>query len=442
MKAADGEIGFGKLRPDRPTSGPGRRRDREGSAGRLLAELAVGPGEPFRPHAPRAGGGRLRLALDRGLARWRDRGGAGVFELLGRALASEKAGPDLRSALSDRERPLLVTLLDRSERLVVVEPEGRAIGLNRSALSAAGLGPAAALVAAALVHGLRAAARLRAGGRPDPGREPPRDVQNFLMLLVGVRGTEWEAEEVARELSGLLDPGEPFLAGFRRYAAKLGDRLEERRALRLCDRVYRDGALFERLPAREKRQVVLAGVLAWYGWLSLGLLRPLLRRLGRGNPFADTAWWIFRARPGGRRLFRGSLLRRGLRHLTRFRVLKATEYVWASYNPILTVLILRPVYRAAGGNGRPFRATMAAFAFTAFVVHPLWITLTITGAAALLGAAWPWIATHTRIASRENLILHAIVISFWLGIGLVIAVSKTLRRLLTASGSRRSGSSR
>ena len=113
------------------------------------------------------------------------------------------------------------------------------------------------------------------------------------------------------------------------------------------------------------------------------------------------------------------------------RILSAAEFLWASWNPILAETCLRPVYRSAGGNRRPFLATMATFTYTALVIHPLWVTLTITGVAWLLGLFWPWIHDETRIASRENLILHAIVIGFWVGIGLIVATSKSLRKLLT-----------
>ena len=89
-----------------------------------------------------------------------------------------------------------------------------------------------------------------------------------------------------------------------------------------------------------------------------------------------------------------------------------------------------PVYRAAGGNRRPFLATMATFTYTALVIHPLWVTLIITGAAWALGFVWPWLHDETRIASRENLILHCIVIGFWVGIGLIVATSKSIRTLV------------
>jgi hypothetical protein len=303
-------------------------------------------------------------------------------------------------------------------------------------------------VAAALTHGLRAAARLRGGGDYDPAMERPRDLKNLLILLVGGRGTEWETDEVRGELASMLAEDEPLLAEFAEYAAKLRAKLGHRPSARLDDRVWRDGALFDRLSSREQRQVISAGVLAWYGIITLGLLRLPRRWFARRNPFYETAWWIFRARPGGRALFKGSLLRRAMRHLVRFRILRAFEYVWASYNPILTVLILRPVYRTAGGNRRPFRATMVTFAITAVIVHPLWATLALTAVFGLGGTISPWIAENTNVATRENLILHALGIGFWLSIGFLIAVSKTARRLLgggppvTSSGSPRAGSSR
>jgi hypothetical protein len=82
----------------------------------------------------------------------------------------------------------------------------------------------------------------------------------------------------------------------------------------------------------------------------------------------------------------------------------------------------------AGGNRRPFLATMATYAYTAIIIHPPWITLLITGGAWALGHIWPWIYTDTRLASKENVILHAIVIGFWMGVGFVVAVSKALKR--------------
>jgi hypothetical protein len=86
------------------------------------------------------------------------------------------------------------------------------------------------------------------------------------------------------------------------------------------------------------------------------------------------------------------------------------------------------VFRLAGGNRRPFLATMATFAYTALVIHPLWATLTFTGCVALLGLAFPAVRANTRIASVENLLLHGLLIGFWLTIGLLVGTSKLLRR--------------
>jgi hypothetical protein len=387
--------------------------------------------EPRFPHRPRAGGKRLRLLLDRGLARYRDGAGAAVFELVARSLAGDKAGALLGSALSDAERPVLLVLLDRSRHLVEVDRTGSVVGLNRAVLRPDRLSPTGCLAAVGITNGLRAAALLRAGQRVDAEKERLRDVQNLLLLLVGVRGTEWRATEVRAEFGELLDPAEPLLDTFTEYATKLSGKIRRKRMVRLDDRVFRDGALFDRLPGREKLRVVFAGTLAWYGLLTLGLLRLPRKWFARRNPYYETAWWIFRSKPGGRRLFKGALARRAMERLRSFRLLSAVEYLWSAWNPTLAVTCLRPVYRSAGGNHRPFLATMATFAYTALVIHPLWVTLTITGAAWALGHVWPWIFTHTRIASRENLILHAIVIGFWIGVGLVVATSKLLRRLLS-----------
>lgn len=395
------------------------------------------------PLEPRVAGTRLRLALDRHLDRWRKGAGAAVFELLGRVLANEKAAPGLAQSLGGDGPVLPVVLLDRSRSLVALSPDGDVIGVSRAVLTRSGLGPTACLVAVSIAHGLRAAARIREGELYDPAKETDRDVQNLLLLLVGVHGTEWDPEEVQAELKTVLTRDDPLLEPFLRYAKKLRGTLAARHAARLDDRVFRDGAVFDRLPGGEKRKVIVAGTLAWYGLLTLGLLRLPRRFFARRNPYYETAWWIFRAKPGGRRLFKETLLRRAGRALRRFRLLAAFEYLWSSWNPILAETCLRPVYRAAGGNRRPFLATMATYAWTALVIHPLWVTLSITGLAWAVGAFWPWIHEHTRIASRENLILHGIVIGFWLGVGLLVAISKLrIRGAATGAGPPPRGSSR
>ncbi|MCU0728018.1 MAG: hypothetical protein MUE73_19890 [Planctomycetes bacterium] len=423
---------FGELAPGLPSTGTlVRRRDEAPTApaeGRTLGYVLENLREQLFPHRPRAAGRKLRLLLDRKLARFRKGAGAGVFELLARALAVDKSAPGLAAQLSNRVAPLPVLLLDRSRQLVLVEPGGKLVGLNRAALEVTGLSARGCLVATALAHGLRAAARLRAGEAYDGEKERARDVQNFLLLLVGVRGTEWEVGAVREELATVLDGADPFLASFAEYGRKLQANLSRRPAAALDDRVFRDGALFDRLPGREKLKVVAAGTLAWYGVLSLGLLRLPRRFLARHNAYYETAWWIFRAKPGGRRLLKGPLVRRAMQRLRRLRLLSAFEYLWSAWNPKLAVTCLRPVYRSAGGNRRPFTATLATFAYTALVIHPLWITLSITGVVALLGLVFPGIHAHTRIASRENLLLHGIVIGFWLTIGLLVATSKLLRR--------------
>lgn len=428
-------ITFGRLSPGLESTGGLARRTRR--AGSPAGEADFLAGEALRlsegkercfPHRPRAGGKRLDLRLDRHLARWRDGAGETVFELLARVLAGEKAAPGLARHLSGR--PVLLLLLDRSRHLVTVHPEAGAIGLNRAAVGASRLSPAGALVAAAVAHGLRAVARHRAGEAYDAGKERARDVQNLLVLLVGIQGTEWSPAETRKDLERLIDGEDPFPGTFEGYAEKLRGSLSARKGVRLDDRVFRDGAAFDRLPGREKLRVVLGGTLAWYGLLTLGLLRLPRRWFSGLDPYYETAWWIFRAKPGGRGLVRARLFERSMQRFRSFRLLSGMEYLWSSWNPILAETCLRPVYRSAGGNAHPFLATMATFAYTALVVHPLWVTLTITGAAWLLGRLWPWIYTDTRIASRENLFLHALVIGFWLGLGLVVATSKLLRSLL------------
>jgi hypothetical protein len=393
----------------------------------LVSARRIGAGEiPLTPHRPRVGRRRLNLGLGRQLARWRGKSGAGVFELLSRILAQTKAGPGLATHLGPDDPALPILVLEEADHLVVVTKD--AVGLHRSALQAPGLRPRACLVATLLAHALRAAARLRAGETYDVEKERTLDQKNLLLLLVGTLGTEWDPDEVADEITGLLDGKDPLIPEFRRLARKLTGSLTRKAATRLDDRVFRDGALFDRLPGREQFRVVAAGTLAWYGMLTLGLLRLPRRAFARWNPYYETAWWIFRAKPGGRGLFKTGLLRRAGERFRAFRLLGGMEYLWSSWNPTLAETCLRPVYRMAGGNRRPFLATMATYAYTAIVIHPLWITLLITGSAWALGHVWPWIYTDTRIASRENVILHAIVIGFWIGVGLVVATSKALKK--------------
>ncbi len=434
---------FGLLSPTRPEHGTLRHGAEEAptapaEAG-FLARVATEVGgrrSALTPLRLRSGRRRLRLALDRDLARWRRGGGAAVFELLARLLARDKAGAAL-ARLFGPGAPLPIVVLERSRHLVTVEAGGRLLGLNRAALSSAGLSARSVLVACALAHGLRAAARLRAREDYDAGKERARDVQNSLLMLVGVLGTEWDPTEVGQEFTGLLDRSDPFLDAFSEYASRLRQTLTRRQTTVLDDRVFRDGALFDRLPGEEKMRVIFAGTLAWYGVLTLGLLRLPRRLFARKNPYYETAWWLFRARPGARSILKTALMARAFKRLFRGRVLAAFELFWSSWNSTLAVTCLRPVYRAAGGNRRPFRATMATFAYTALVVHPLWATLAFTGGAALLGLVWPAVYTDTRIASRENLLLHGLVIGFWLGVGLLVATAKALRSLLSASAARR-----
>jgi hypothetical protein len=383
------------------------------------------PSEPLRP---KAAGRRLNLVLGRDLSRWRRHAGAGVFELLARILAAEKDARLLAARLGGDAPALPLTVLERANHLVSVSPDGGRIGIDRSALGAGGLSAKACLVATLIAHGLRVVAGIRAGQVHDEERERKRDIQNLLILLVGVLGTEWDPKEVDGEFRDLLGAKDPLLAEFTGYAQKLLRSIARRTTTRLDDRVFRDGALFDSLPGREKVRVVTAGTLAWYGMLTLGLLRLPRRLFAKMNPYYETAWWIFRAKPGGRGLFKRSLLRRARDRFASFRLLAGMEYLWSSWNPTLAETCLRPVYRMAGGNRRPFLATIATYTYTAFVIHPLWITLLITGAAYALGPVWPWLDENTRIASRENLILHAIVIGFWMGVGLIVATSKALRR--------------
>jgi len=419
MKSSAGPIFVGRLSPDVPSRGSPK-------PDLLVAARRAGAGEiALTSHRPRVGRRRLNLGLDRHLARWRDKSGAGVFELLARILASTKAGPGLATHLGRDNPPLPILVLEEANHLVVVTKD--AIGLHRSALRAPGLRPRACLVATLLAHSLRAAARLRAEESYDAAKERTLDQKNLLLLLVGTLGTEWDPDEVADELTGIIAGKDPLIPEFRRLARKLTGSLTRREATRLDDRVFRDGALFDRLPGREKLRVVIAGTMAWYGMLTLGLLRLPRRAFQRRNPYYETAWWILRAKPGGRGLFKTGLLRKARDRFRSFRFLRGMEYLWSSWNPTLAETCLRPVYRMAGGNRRPFLATMATYAYTAIVIHPLWATLLITGGAWALGLVWPWIDTETRIASRENVILHAIVIGFWIGVGLVVATSKALK---------------
>ncbi|MEN8150800.1 MAG: hypothetical protein ABFS86_13335 [Planctomycetota bacterium] len=409
-------IPIGRLTRDVPSRG-------ETQPDLIVAARKVAAGEiGLLPHRPRVRGERLHLGLGRQLARWRGKSGAGVFELLSRVLASAKAG----FRLGEAEKPFPVVMLESSDHLVVVTKD--AIGLSRAALRAPGLRPRACLVAVLLAHGLRAAARLRADGPVDEASERVLDVKNLLLLLVGVLGTEWDPAEVADELTGLIDPSDPLVPEFRKMAEKLSGSLSRRESMRLDDRVFRDGALFDGLPRREKWRVIAAGTLAWYGMLTLGLLRLPRRFFARKNPYYETAWWIFRAKPGGRGLFKPGLLRKAMQRFASLRILSGMEYLWSAYSPTLAETCLRPVYRLAGGNRRPFVATIATYTYTALVIHPLWVTLLITGSAWALGHVWPAIDRSTKIASKENLILHAIVIGWWMGVGLVVAVSKGLKK--------------
>jgi hypothetical protein len=386
-------------------------------------------GDAVTAHRPRTGGQSLNLRLDRHLTRWRDGAGASVFELVARALALESEPAVLLEGLGPGREPLVLRVLERSRHLVEPIEDGRALGINRLALSSSRLSPRSCLVAAGIVHGLRAAAARRAGRVLDREAVDRRDLKSLLLLLIGVRGTEWDAGEIRKEFEDFVDASDPLLARFQESAAKLAGTMRKRSLVVLDDRVFRDGALFDRLPGREKLRVVLAGTMAWYGLLSLGLLRLPRRYLSKRNPYYETAWWILRAKPGGRRLFKGALFARSMQRLRQFRILLAFELIWSAYSPTLATTCLRPVYRATGGNRRPFLATMATFAYTALIIHPLWVTLLITGLAFWAGRIWPWVAQHTRLANIENLILHGIVIGFWLSVGLLVATSKWLRRL-------------
>ncbi|TET31743.1 MAG: hypothetical protein E3J72_21590 [Planctomycetota bacterium] len=190
-------------------------------------------------------------------------------------------------------------------------------------------------------------------------------------------------------------------------------------------RVFLFPAAFGRLERSEKRRAIVGGILAWYDFLMLGLLRfvPFIR----SHPYFIPARMVLRGWLGERELFAGGAARRLKRALGKGRIVTASEAFWAGWSPRLTAIILKPVYRFLGGNRRPFLATLGTFSLTAIIVHPLWITLGLTGVAALLYLPYPAEIAATRILHPINFILHGIVIGLWVGWGFVIGLLKWKR---------------
>jgi len=190
-------------------------------------------------------------------------------------------------------------------------------------------------------------------------------------------------------------------------------------------RVFLYPSAFGRLDRAEKRRAILGGILAWYDFLMLGLLRliPFIR----SHPYFMPAKMVLRGWLGERELFSGGAARRLKRALGRGRVVTASEAFWAGWNPRLTAIILKPVYRFLGGNKHPFLATFGTFSLTAIIVHPLWITLGITAVAAVLNLYYPAEIAAWRILHPMNFILHAIVIGGWVGWGFVVGLLKWRR---------------
>ncbi|MHC4662559.1 MAG: hypothetical protein ACYS8W_12800, partial [Planctomycetota bacterium] len=124
-------------------------------------------------------------------------------------------------------------------------------------------------------------------------------------------------------------------------------------------RVFLFPAAFGRLEQSEKRSALMGGILAWHDFLLFGLLRLL--PFINGHPYFLPARMVLRGWIGEKDLFTGGAARRLKRALGKGRVVKATEAFWAGWNPRLTAIILKPIFRMLGGNKRPLTATIGTF---------------------------------------------------------------------------------
>lgn len=190
------------------------------------------------------------------------------------------------------------------------------------------------------------------------------------------------------------------------------------------DNIFFDPKRFDRLPLTAKLKVVLAGQLAWYSSLSLGLLW-LLRGLWDRWP-----GYYSEAREAlhhdlGKGMFKRKLGARIWREAQRGRLLKGLEYFWSAWNPSLTRIAIRPFFRMLGGNRRPFLATLCTFMFSALVVHlMLWTSL-------ILALCWQYreqSETAAWLASPRNISVQLGILVVYFAIGVIIGGLKSLRR--------------
>ncbi len=140
---------------------------------------------------------------------------------------------------------------------------------------------------------------------------------------------------------------------------------------------YHDLRAFDRLGRRAQWRMIFAGTLVWYAdaFRCPERLYPWLRRF----PHFSLAEEIYYVTPKGHLTVSPSFRRHMMACFKRGQVFRAIEYYFAVRRPDLTLITTRPLYHLLGGNRRPILATVGAFFYTAFIVHPLILGVFLLG---------------------------------------------------------------
>lgn len=198
--------------------------------------------------------------------------------------------------------------------------------------------------------------------------------------------------------------------------------------------IYANLPRFDEMSLFGKLKVIVAGHLAWYTSLSLGLLY-LLKPVWEGT---TGHYNEARAALSGGLMERG-MVKAGLKKKVteaweQGKRLRALELVWSAWNPSLQRVTTRPVYRMLGGNSRPFTATFLTFVFSGLITHcMLWTSLALLG---LRSIADPSGNGFAAVVSQDMvLIIQGLIILVYVLLGLGIGLRKTLRRAQAELGS-------
>lgn len=359
-------------------------------------------------------GTTIHLAVERALAE--PLGGADTLLTLLQDQLNQLPDRALLAAAVSEGQAIAVRRLEASDRLIIALDSLAA--LHQAALDDPALGRA--LLAVALGRALRASIK------DGPGKASvKRDAGAALLALAAdpEARRRLDAAAVEAALAPILAADEPFLALLRASLAAHPLRREAPKVT-AADNIFADPRRFDALGFGEKLRVIIAGQLAWYTTLSFGLL-GLLRGLWQRWPGRyDEARAALTADIRQRGFFKKALRRRLRLALRQGRPLRALELFWASWNPNLTRVTLRPLFRMLGGNRRPFIATVLTFTFSALVVHLMAWTSAVLALCYVLAERSP---TAAWIASPLNLRIQIGAIAAYVLVGVLIGGAKSLR---------------